>query len=237
MERAMAITIDPHKALYTPYNNGAVLFRNAEDHARLNLGVQAAYLGFQAVNRRSEEFQQNLEALIARLRYQQPGEQIGNLGEKRIEGSMSAGPILSTVAVWKTLGREGLSTIYDLTLDRTLHLYDRLSQSPYLRAMHEPDLNMLCFALKHETITELGITDPEARESFILSTRTELDNDIKGEGGYFFSQTELPDDYGNREWVYRACIMHPRTTDSIIDNAISGLEAIIEERIARAKNH
>lgn len=232
MERAMAVVIDPHKALYTPYNNGAVLFRNAEDHARLNLGVQATYLGFQAVDRRSEEFQQNLEALIARLRYQQPGEQIGNLGEKRIEGSMSAGPILSTVAVWRTLGREGLSTIYDLTLDRTLHLYDRINQSRYLFPRHEPDLNMLCFTLTEESQVQLGIEDNEALGEFIDSTREELDKGIRGEGGYFFSSTDLPDDNGNKRWVYRACIMHPRTTDSIIDDAISGLETIIENRIA-----
>jgi len=56
---------------------------------------------------------------------------------------------------------------------------------------------------------------------------------MKGEGGYFFSSTNLPDDNGNRQWVYRSCIMHPRTTNPIIDDAVSGLEAIIEERIAR----
>lgn len=160
MERAMAVTIDPHKALYTPYNNGVVLFKNAEDHARLNLGVEAAYVGFERVDREADylKFQRNLETLTAQLR----GEQEGNLGEKRIEGSMSAGPILSTLAVLRTLGKEGL-----------------------------------------------------------------------GEGGYFFSATDLPDDEGNREWVYRSCIMHPRTTNSTIDNAVAGLEAIIEQRLSR----
>lgn len=227
----MAVTIDPHKALYTPYNNGVVLFKNAEDHARLNLGVEAAYVGFERVDREADylKFQRNLETLTAKLR----GEQEGNLGEKRIEGSMSAGPILSTLAVLRTLGKEGLGVIYDLTLDRTTHLYNRISQSKYLSPRHEPELNMLCFRLTSETVAKLGIEKSEARQNFINSTREELDNGIKGEGGYFFSATDLPDDEGNREWVYRSCIMHPRTTNSTIDNAVAGLEAIIEQRLSR----
>lgn len=233
MERAMAVTIDPHKALYTPYNNGAVLFKNAEDHARLNLGVKAPYIGFEAVDEEEDplEFQQNLDELVASLRGERLGERNRSLGEKRIEGSMSAGPILSTLAVWRTLGRDGLATIYDLTLDRTLHLHDRINQSSYLEPKHEPEINLLCFALTQETKTQLGIEDKETLRGFINDTREELDNGIRGEGGYFFSATELPDDNGNTEWVYRACIMHPRTTDTIVDDAVSGLETIINQRI------
>ncbi len=218
MERAMAVTIDPHKALYTPYNNGAVLFRNAEDHALLNKGIEADYL----------QFKTEYESLVQNLRSEEPDY---NLGEKRIEGSMSAGPILSTIAVLRTLRLGGLATIYDLTLDRTRHLYNRISQSQYLVSIHEPDLNMLCFTLNAETKTRLGIVNNDELDNFINSTRRELDKDVKGEGGFFFSATNLPDDSGIRTRVYRSCIMHPRTTDSIINDAVSGLESIIEQRI------
>lgn len=216
MERAMAISIDPHKALYTPYNNGAVLFRNAEDHAFLNVGIEADYL----------EFQHDYDSVLSNLRTGQ-----GNLGEKRIEGSMSAGPILSTVAVLRTLGQEGLSTVYDLTLDRTNHLFDRLAQSQHLVPLHEPDLNLLCFTLTPRAMNQLNIKDNEALRRFIGITRRELDNDIKGKGGYFFSETNLPTDEGEELGVYRACILNPRTTDDIIDDAVSGLEEIIQRRI------
>lgn len=216
MERAMAISIDPHKALYTPYNNGAVLFRNAEDHALLNVGIAADYL----------QFQQDYESVLNNLRTGQ-----GNLGEKRIEGSMSAGPILSTIAVLRTLGQSGLATIYDLTLDRTSHLYERLSQSLYLEPRHELDLNLLCFGLKPTVISNLGIQNQDELGEFVNSTRNELDKGIKREGGFFFSATKLPDDLGDARWVYRACIMHPRTTDSIINDAVSRLEEIIEQRL------
>lgn len=239
MERAVAITIDPHKALYTPYNNGAVLFRNPGDHALLNVGVEAAYTNFRPLDPTSPEYQRNLQILIGNLRSEPtPFLDRFNLGEKRIEGSMSAGPILSTLAVWKTLGPEGLAVIYDLTLDRASYLHERVGKSPYLEPSHEAELNMLCFTLNEETRRRLRIS-PDMLETFIDNTREELDKGMRGEGGYYFSSTTLPnlrDSESPKIGVFRSCIMHPRTTNAILDEAISGLETIIEDRIRQSPN-
>lgn len=217
MERAMAISIDPHKALYTPYSNGAVLFRNAQDHALLNVGVEAPYLGFPTT----------YEGLLENIQ-----ENKGSLGEKRIEGSMGAGPILSVIAVLRTLGRKGLATLYDLTLDRTEHLYKKIEESKYFDAVHKPDLNLLCFTLSSDVRRKLKITTDEAWLRFITDSRTKLDKNIIGKGGYFFSETVLPTDIKDKTMpVYRACILHPRTTNKIIDNAVNALETIIEKEV------
>lgn len=222
LEQFDAITLDPHKALYTPYSNGAVLFKSASDHARLAMGVRAKYVGF---NEAETDIIQNLLTGS------------GSHGQKRIEGSMGAGPILSTVAVKRTLGDEGLAVVYDLTIDRAEHLYQKVTESPYLKPIHKTNLNLLCFTLTDRAEVQLGITNNTEREQFIEETRKRLDENIERGGGYFFSSTDLSldekDESGRRRthYVWRACIMNPRTTDIIIEEAIIALEQIIEEKI------
>ncbi len=201
MERSFATTIDGHKALGTPYSNGAVIFRSGEDKY-LGYGDRAEYLGDDA-----------------------------NLGQKRIEGSMGAGPILSTVAVLRTLGTDGLATLYNLNLDRTEHLWEVVEKSPVLTNLYYPELNLLCFGISPEVVARLGITSGKQLKDFIDKTRKELDNGIQGNGGHFFSAAELPLEDGTILPVFRACIMNPRTTDETIDEAICGLERIINSRI------
>lgn len=215
MERAFAVTVDPHKALYTPYSNGAVLFRKAEDHALLAENIFADYLEFE---REKERIGENFKK----------GE--GHLGQKRIEGSMGAGPILSTLAVKETFGVTGLQTLFDSTLERIAYLYDRLkNQSRYLEPVHKPDLNVLCFTLKAHVRSQLGLMEnDDALRDFINVTRNNLDNGKTGAGGYFFSATNLLTDEGDYIWVWRACIMNPRTTDELIHAAISRLEREIK---------
>jgi glutamate/tyrosine decarboxylase-like PLP-dependent enzyme len=221
-----ATVIDPHKALSTPYSNGGVAYRDARHHARLAMGVRAPYIGF-------DETEAEIMANLLKG--------TGSHGQKRVEGSMGAGPILSVVAVLRTLGMEGLSTVYDLTLDRTARLYQRVQESPHLEPVHKPELNLLCFGLSREAEARLGITDRNEekekakRKEFIERTRLKLDNNIEGEGGYFFSATDLPLDPGGENaptrYVWRACIMNPRTTDQIVDAAVAGLEELIEAEI------
>lgn len=217
-----AISLDPHKALYTPYSNGAVLFKNAEQHVLLGMGVKAPYIGF------DEDAEKMLANFLS-------GE--GNHGQKRVEGSMGAGPIISTVAVMRTLGKEGLSTVYDITIERARHLYEKVLDSKWLAPMHQPDLNLLCFTLSPEAEQLLGITNNKVRKTLIEQIRHDLDNQIVGEGGHFFSSTDLPLDEIDTEgqqvthYVWRACIMHPRTTNQIIDDAVFALETMIEARI------
>jgi glutamate/tyrosine decarboxylase-like PLP-dependent enzyme len=196
MEKAFAITIDPHKALNTPYSNGAVLFRNGEDKY-LGYGDRAGYLGSGA-----------------------------NLGQKRIEGSMGAGPILSTLAVFRSLGKEGLATLYDMTLDRVEHLYDVVEKSPLLENLYYPELNLLCFTISPEAAVGMRLNTVDELSTAIDEIRKDLDEGIKGEGGYFFSATPLPLPDGQLVPVFRACLMNPRTTNADLDNAIKGLEKI-----------
>ncbi|EKD89320.1 MAG: hypothetical protein ACD_34C00118G0001 [uncultured bacterium] len=217
-----AVVVDPHKALYTPYANGAVLFRDAWDHLLLVKDVRAEYVGFQ-------------EDLVEMLRELRTGE--GSLGQKRIEGSMGPGPILATLAVLDTLGTEGLAVVYDMNIERTRFLYQRVRASEWLVPMHKPDLNLLCFALSDQAEELLGITNNKARKEYINQLRTDLDDQIQGEGGFFFSATDLPldgmDDEGKplSRFVFRSCIMHPRTTDKIVSDAVAALEKLIQERI------
>ena len=214
MEDAFVITVDPHKTLYTPYSTGAVLFKNAEDHAWIGTMQFAYYAGF------DEKYQDILDNIKTNQ---------GNLGQKRLGGSMGAGPILATLASIRTLGAEGYKTIYDLTIDRTLHLYDRLSQSEILYPLYKPDINLLCFGLNKQTQEGLGIEDDKSLGKYINKTREDLDNGMLGKGGYFFSTTKLPLDNGSEQCVYRACLMNPRTTNRIIDSAVGQLECNIKK--------
>ena len=206
-ERAWATIIDPHKCLHTPYSNGAVIFADKED-AFYGFGDRDSYLGS------------------------------GNhLGRKRIEGSMGAGAILSTVAVLRALGFDGLSTIYDLSLDRIEYLYQRISDSDFLTPLYHPEINVLCFTLKHEVMGEMGITSNEELQNTIDELRNELDNGVKGKGGYLFSSTGLPCSDEMTPFrtnpgmgvlpVFRSVLMHPRTTNIILNDAVSGLEELI----------
>lgn len=197
MERTFATTIDGHKALGTPYSNGAVIFRDSRD-MYFGYGDRADYLG-----------------------------DLPNLGQKRIEGSMGAGPILSTVSVLRCMGKDGLATLYNMNLDRTEHLCERVEQSEVLTNLYYPELNLLCFGIQAQAIARLGIKSGSELKKFIDNSRVKLDNGIRGQGGYFFSAAILPLEDGTCVPVYRACIMNPRTTNNIVDQAVSGLENII----------
>jgi glutamate decarboxylase len=214
IERFNSITLDPHKAFYTPYSTGAVLFKNAEEHARLAVGVKADYV----------QLNSDLSTLVEDFRSGK-----GNHGLKRIEGSMGAGPILSTLAVLRVLGKDGLRVVYDFTLDRIHHLYERIKASPYLEPLHRPDLNLLCFTLKPKIMIKLDIDDNEKLGLFVNKYRVLLDKKTNGKGGYFFSATNLPVDERRTIWTWRSCIMNPRSTDEVIDEAIESLEKLIEK--------
>ncbi len=219
MENSYAVVVDPHKCLHTPYSSGALIFRN-KGNTFYRFGDRDSYLG--------------------------NGE---HLGHKRIEGSMGAGAFLATLAVLRTLGPEGLTTVLDLSLDRIEHLFEVLCDSELLAPVHNPELNILCFGLKPVIARRLGLTSLDQIAAFIDETRTELDNGIRGnggEGGYFFSSTKLPVSIGEgfaggyrdkdgsvKIPVYRAVIMNPYTTNKIIDDAVAGLEKIIKKRLKK----
>jgi len=225
MEKAFAVTLDVHKCLYTPYGGGWVGFRSARDHALIG-NVHAEYVKFQPAE--TEEQRQRLARNFRR------GE--GQLGQKRYEGSMSAGAFLSTLEVMRTLGKDGLGTVLDLTLDRIDFLYQRLCKSDVFEPLHKPDLNLLCFAIRPELYHALRIRNDDGNRRVVEETRKELDNNILGKDGHFFSSTGIPTGpKGETTYSYRACIMHPRTTDEIVDNAVNGLEGLVKKRMTRTR--
>lgn len=222
-----AIIVDGHKALYTPYSNGAVLFKDKRDHVLLNLGVKAPYV----------KFEDREEALLKNLSYQNPK---FSLGEKRFEGSGGAGSILSTVAVLRTLGTEGLGTVYDITLDRIEYFHDRLQRSQILMPIHDPDVNLQCFRIRPEVEKRFGLTNNAIRSEIVEASRIDdVDKGLTGNGGFFFSSTDfdLPDFNGKigTTSVWRACIMNPRTTNRILDDAVTELEQSVLRRLKSGK--
>jgi L-2,4-diaminobutyrate decarboxylase len=220
LERAFAVTLDPHKALYTPYSNGAALFRDAEEHACMTYKKQGV------IKAPYTQFAENLPEIIKNIKTGQ-----GSLGQKRIEGSMGAGPILSTLAVLNTLGNKGLEILYDLTLDRIEYLYNRLQNSVMLEPIHRPDLNLLCFKLRSPIQYELGLESHNQVEKFVKNIKEELDGSKRGEKRYFFSTTDLPFNLQESIWVWRACIMNPRTTNEILEEAVTSFEALITDKL------
>ena len=202
IERANSVTIDPHKALNIPYSAGAVVFRSSQEHSRVQFNAEDAEYVFK--------------------------EGKASLGQKRIEGSMGAGPILATVAAIRALSTEQWKALLDHSLVNIESLYDRLLVSPVLMPVHEPELNILCFTLRPEFCQAHGIVRNNELKKLINQTAASLWT----ETGYFFSTTNLPVDSSiscletksNHQYVYRAVPMHPRTEQEHLDEAIGMLE-------------
>jgi|GEM_PF-1379067 len=232
LDRFDAVVWDPHKTGYIPYGAGFVGFKNVNHHIELGRDIDAPYIGIQAENSREEETDKLLKQFL------DSGEERA-LGRKRFEGSMSAAPQLSILATKYTLGKDGLAIIYDITLDRIDHLYEKLKSSEFLSPFpdKDPDLNLLCFRLKPEIQYALRLTDNKKLIEFINKSRLWLDKNIERNGGYYLSNTELKlDNYDpeNSETllpVWRAVIMNPRTTDVILDEAVNVLEGYIKEKL------
>lgn len=205
IERADSVTFDPHKALYVPYSAGAVIFKNPKDHGKINFTAEDAGYTFDAGV---------------------------SLGQKRIEGSMGAGGILATIGFIEALTDSQLQALYDHTLNNIEYMYDRLEDSSILMPIHTPDLNVLCFTLRPEFRREIGVETFEQLHKVVKDSRQALDSEY----GFFFSATDLdiddsvePVNPGDPKiWVFRAVLMHPRTEPHHIDEAIAGLEDILE---------
>lgn len=263
LPRYDAIVIDGHKALYTPYPNGAVLFRDANDHVTFGMGVDATYV--QMSNDREEVLNAFLYKDKKTGKRLNLGKQGGiepainlMLNKKRPEGSGSAGSILSTVATKRTLGKEGLTDVFEITLDRIQHLYERLNESPWFMPFHDPDVNVLCFTLTESA--EESLLFPmgkgkekernQKRKDVLEAIREQLNinNDgktIEGTTGYYFSSTDLNLDALDDEetakqhkqvrmkhYVLRSVLMNPRTTNKILDDAVDKMEKVVEEMIS-----
>jgi glutamate/tyrosine decarboxylase-like PLP-dependent enzyme len=63
---------------------------------------------------------------------------------------MGTGGVLATWATKRLLNEDGIRTILDHTLDLTETLYSNIITSPYLRPLHQPELNTLLVGLRPE---------------------------------------------------------------------------------------
>ncbi len=233
IEEADAVVLDVHKNMLGVYNGsgGVVCFKDAMTHAGLAKGVTANYIGINVADD-FEEFEKHRPEIAKSLI-----NGTARLGAKRLEGSGGAGSILIVRAIEDTIGKEGLAVLYDLALERIGELKDRLDASKYFRPYHDPELNLLCFTLRDEILKKLGLDGhSEEFHQLITETRLVLDGGIVRDGGYYFSETDLPDegqkDKKKKFWTWRACIMNPKTTTEIINAAVDNLELLIEDRIA-----
>ncbi len=211
IQRANSVTLDPHKTLNTPYEAGAVVFRDPHEHAKIKFDSDDAAYVFK------------------------PGQV--SLGQKRIEGSAGAGCVLATVAAINAFSKQEWQALLDHTLNNTGYLYRRLLASPILQPLHKPHLNVVCFTIRPEYCRRHGITHNSQLEPIIELTRQQL----RDQSGYFFSATNLSVDESvdalspaeRQQWTYRAVLMHPRTEPTHIEEAITLLEQLIESATNR----
>lgn len=166
INRANSITVDPHKMLYVPYQAGAILFKNREEHALIQKGA----------------------------RYLQEAGNSGLLGDPedrnfgfaaRVEGSLGSGAVISTWATEKLLGRDGFEAVLNHTLDLTKYCFDRVSSSEVLRPLHVPELNTLLIGLSKNVIL-----DKKSHNDLVRHVQQSVDNDY----GYYVSTNDEVDD-------------------------------------------
>jgi L-2,4-diaminobutyrate decarboxylase len=117
VELADSLVVDPHKWLLAPKAVGAILFRERE--RRFRPDYQAPYL-------------------------ERPGI-AEDLGRQTIQGSRR----FEALKVWMSfrhLGREGLASLVDRSIETTRRFRDALLEDPRsFRLLHEPELNILVF--------------------------------------------------------------------------------------------
>lgn len=176
LERADSFSCDPHKMMWMPLSLGTILVRDAI-WLRRAFEADAPYLFH-------------------------PGSE--NLGEMTIQCSKRA----DAVKLWLVLQSQGVAPIV-ANLERvtamTRYLYERITASDDFEAVHEPELNILCFRRR-------GLSDEETanlRERLIRSGRA------------WITTTVL-----RGERVLRVTMMNPRTTEAHVDAMLDALREV-----------
>lgn len=200
ISRANSITVDPHKMLFTPYNAGAILFKDKEDHALIQRS--ARYLEREAGKGvLGPEGKRNF----------------GFAG--RVEGTLGAAGVIATWATMKLLGNEGVGALADHTLDLADYAYNRCENSALLRSVNKPELNTMLVGLK----PELGLT-PEEYDKLIEKTQEILDSGrVSGPTPYISYNGEVD----NGRSAFRYIGMHPYTTEAHVEKLFSKIEEIL----------
>jgi L-2,4-diaminobutyrate decarboxylase len=127
-----------------------------------------------------------------------------NLGEMTIQCSKRA----DAIKLWLVLRAHGTAPIVEAmerVTELTRHLYERVSASDDFEAVHEPELNIVCFRKR-------GLEDhgtAELRERLIRSGRA------------WITTTVL-----RGERVLRVTMMNPRTTEAHVDAMLDVLREV-----------
>lgn len=176
LERADSFSWDPHKMMWMPLSLGTILVREGI-WLRRAFEADAPYL-----------FHAGSE----------------NLGEMTIQCSKRA----DAIKLWLVLRSQGPEPII-AALERvtalTRYLYERIAASDEFEALHEPELNILCFKRR-------GLDDAqtaELRERLIRSGRAWITSTIL-----------------RGERVLRVTMMNPRTTERHVDAMLDALREV-----------
>jgi len=185
IESADSIAFDPHKMLFMPLTASAVLVRNGQ-HLRSAFEQHAPYL-FSAAPRQFPDVGQFTIAC-----------------SQRFDG-------LKTWLTWKAYSKALWDELITHVCDVTRAAYDYCISSPVIEALHEPQLNVLCFRLRGRPRS--------GRASDRLHWR--IKEQVNAAGRAYISSTVLD---GRR--VLRIVVMNPRTLKSDIQEVMSEVERV-----------
>ena len=178
LDRADSFSWDPHKMLFMPLSLGSILVRDGI-WLRRAFEADAPYL-FNAAG---------------------PSQ---NLGEMTIQCSKRA----DAIKLWLMLKSRGLAPFVEV-MERvtklTRYLYDCIRDSDDFEALHEPQLNILCFRPRGLSDAQIG----ELRERLVRSGRAWITTTIL-----------------RGERVLRVTMMNPRTTERGIDAMLAALRTV-----------
>jgi glutamate/tyrosine decarboxylase-like PLP-dependent enzyme len=214
MERSNSLTFDPHKYLYTPYPNGAILFQNQEEHSLI------------------ERFNADGDAYMFKPEKNDGGtfkeRTMNNHGKRRLSGSFGGQASASLWSVINTLGKDGIKLVLDHTIDVTDYAYKQLFGSNLFNTLCQPDLNTLCIYPKNREI----LKDLDLEKRLVEETSKRMDK-----RGIYISTTTLPfgEEKERRLTVFRMVITNPYTEQKQVNMAIEGLHGTWEEVISEYK--
>lgn len=202
INEADSITIDPHKMLYTPYEAGAILFKDKARHELITSDFinNAGYL--------QNHDQEKTKKTMAKSR---------NYGSSRPSGSLGTGGVISTWATMKLFGHEGIATLLEHTLDLTKHAHSRVESSSTLEAFNKPELNTLLIRLKNQNISQ------KSNNEIVDYAIKEADRN-----GFYIS---CDDEISHGRKILRFLAMHPYSTKTNVDELFDIIEKTVKERV------
>ena len=191
LRRARSIAWDPHKMMLLPLSAGAVLVRD-ERSLEGAFAQQAPYL-FHS---------QTGEGASRERRWDQ--------GTRSAQCSRRADVFKLWVALQR-YGADGIGALYDRLCEVARGMHAEVARRPELKALHEPECNILCFR---------WVGDGKADEAVLDGLNREIRERYNASGHGWITATELD---GRR--VLRVTIMNPRTTSEHCREVVDALIA------------